>query len=111
MVPFSDMIRNKLGLELQEITQEDSASTGFQPGKGLLVHTVEKDSPAEKAQLLPGFLVTAVDGESTGDLMMAGNALSVKQRGDRVRLSVVVPRRLANNFVQFSQGTVELQTR
>jgi S1-C subfamily serine protease len=111
MVPFTDMIRRKLGISLREITQDDSARTGFQPGKGLLIEAVEKGSPSEQSELQPGFLVTAVDGEATGDLMMAGNALSVKQKGESTTLTVVVPRRLRNNFVQLIQQPVQLQVK
>jgi S1-C subfamily serine protease len=111
MIPFAQMIRNKLGLSLRELTQEDAASSRFQPGKGLLIEAVEEGSPAERAQLQRGFLVTAIDGEPIGDLMMAGNALSPKQKGERTTVTVVVPRRRGNNFVQFSEARVELQTR
>jgi S1-C subfamily serine protease len=111
MVPFTDMIRRKLGISVREITQADSTRTGFQPGKGLLIESVEKGSPGESAELQPGFLITAVDGETTGDLMTAGNELSVKQKGDHTTLMVVVPRRLGNSFVQLIQHSVELPVR
>jgi len=110
MVPFSEMIPNKVGLSLREIRQEDTATTGFQPNQGLLIESVQKGSPAERAQLQPGFLVTAVDGAATGDVMLAGVKLSGKQQGDRVTLTVVVRRRLGK-FVQFREARVELPVR
>ena len=111
MVPFGEMIMNKVGLSLREISEEESANTGFQLGKGVLIDAVQKGSPAESAQMQSGLFVTAVDGESTGTLMNAGMALSGKQRGDRVAVTVAVPQRLGNRFVQFRGATVEMRVR
>jgi S1-C subfamily serine protease len=110
MVGFPEMIQNKLGLTLREVRKEDKATTGFQPGQGLLIEAVQKGSPAERAQLQPNLLVTAIDGASTGGVMLAGMALSGKQQGDRVTVTVVVPQRLGN-FVHFTEARVEIQVR
>jgi S1-C subfamily serine protease len=110
MVPFPEMIQNRLGLTLREVRPDDKSSTGFQPGQGLLIESVEKGSPADRAQLQPRLLVTAIDGASTGGMMLAGLALSGKQEADRVTLTVVVPRRLGN-FVHFTEARVEMAIR
>ena len=39
-------------------------------GKGLQVENVEKGGPAEKAGILPGDLITAIDGENAGDMTL-----------------------------------------
>jgi S1-C subfamily serine protease len=111
MIPYAEMIHDKIGLSLRELNEQDPANTGFQQGKGLLVVGVQKGSPAERAQLQPGLLVTAADGNDTGDLMSAGNVLSGKRSGDRVTINVIVPRRLGNSFVQFSEARVNLRVR
>jgi S1-C subfamily serine protease len=107
MIPFTEMIRDKVGLSLREIRDEDAGSTRFRPNQGLLIESVQKGSPAERAQLQPGILVTAVDGAPTGGIMLAGFALSGKQSGDRATLTVAVPRRLGN----FVQARVEIPVR
>jgi serine protease Do len=110
MIPFPEMIQNKLGLMLREVRPEDKSVTGFQPGQGLLIESVQKGSPAERAQLQPNLLVTAMDGAPTGGVMLAGMALTGKQQGDRVTVTVVVPRRLGN-FVHFTEARVEMQVK
>jgi hypothetical protein len=55
-------------------------------------------------------LITAIDGQRTGDLIAVANILSRKKPGDRVQLSVVVRRRLGN-YTQLQQGAATVQVR
>jgi hypothetical protein len=38
-------------------------------------------------------------------------ALSELNKGDAVHLTVIIPRRIGSSFVEFRQGTVEIQVR
>lgn len=111
MVSFDELIRQKLGLELLNLTPQIAANFQVNPGEALYIEKVEANSPAEKAQLQPGFLLRAIDDQPTGDLLRAADALSGKKSGERVRLSVIVPRRLGNNYVEYRQGTAEAVVR
>lgn len=111
LVSFDELIRQKLGLELLNLTQQIAADFQINPGEGLYIGKVEANSPADKAQLQPGFLLRGIDDQPTGDLLHAADALSVKKSGDRVRLSVIVPQRLGNSFVRYRQGTAEAVVR
>jgi S1-C subfamily serine protease len=77
----------------------------------LFIDEVEKNSPADKAQLQRGFLLTAIDDRATGDLISVADILSTKKSGDRVRLSVVVPRRINNSYVDYPQASITLVVR
>jgi len=81
MITFQELVRQRLGVSLRNVT-----------GDGVLIEQVEKNSPADKAKLQPGFLLTAVDDRRAGDLLHAADIISTKQTGDRVRLSFIVPR-------------------
>jgi S1-C subfamily serine protease len=98
LVPFPDLIRQKLGLDL-----------GATSPQGLLISEVETNSPADRAQLQRGFLLTAVDGQPARDLWKVGNLLTTKQPGETVLLTVVVPRRPGGGYAR--QGTTTLQVR
>lgn len=98
LVPFPDLIRQKLGLDL-----------GAPSPQGLLISEVETNSPADRAQLQRGFLLTAVDGQPARDLWKVGNLLTTKQTGETVLLTVVVPRRPGGGYAR--QGTTTLQVR
>jgi S1-C subfamily serine protease len=111
LVPFDDLIRQKLGMELLNLTPQTAARFQVNQGEGLFIEKVERNGPADKAQLQSGFLLTAVDGQPTGDQVRVALALSQKKAGDRVRLTVVVPRRVGNSYVEFRQGMAEVLVR
>jgi serine protease Do len=111
LMPFDQMIRQKTGLGLRELTKEEAARFGMQTGKGLVIDEIEKNSPAEKGQLQRGYLLTDIDGQNIGGLFPVGNVLTSKQKGDKAHCTVVAPRRVAGNYVEFRQGTVDLTIR
>jgi S1-C subfamily serine protease len=110
-VPFDDLIRQKLGLVLLNLPPQTAASSPVKPGQGLFIEEVEKLSPAEKAQLQRGFLLTAIDDRATGDLIGVADILSTKKSGDLARLAVVVPRRISNSYVEYRQASITLAVR
>ena len=57
------MIRDKLGLNLEELTPQLAARYGVGASDGFLITGVEEDSPAAAAGLQRGMLVTAIDGQ------------------------------------------------
>lgn len=111
LVHFEDMIRQKLGLTLLEPSSQTAQRYGFNAGQGLFVEAVEKGGPAERARVERGYLLSAIDGHATADLRIVGEILSEKRKGDSVRLTVVVPRRLGGSYVEFRQGTVDITVR
>ena len=77
----------------------------------MLIDQVEKDSPAQLADLQRGYLITQVDGVPAVDLRDVGNIFASKSKGDRVRLTVVAQRRRGAGFVEYRQGTIDLEVR
>jgi len=112
LVPFDEMIRQKLGLTLKGTANPESpVDLGGQENKGMFIEQVEKDGPADRAQLQRGFLLLSVDGQAASDLKAVGSVLSDKAKGERVKLAVMVQRRLAAGFVEYRQGTVDVEVR
>jgi S1-C subfamily serine protease len=111
LIPFDQMIRQKTGLGLRELTKDEAARLGVQGSNGLIIDEIEKNSPAEKGQLERGYLLTEIDGQNIGGLFPVGNVLCSKQKGDQAHLTVVAPRRIAGNYIEFRQGTVDLKIR
>lgn len=110
LVSFEDLVRNRLGLTLLEITPQAAAGLGVQPGQGLFIDEVQKGSPAADAELQRGYLLTAMDGQQTSSLRSVAEVLSGKKKGESVQVAVVVPRRLGA-FVELQHGTAELEVR
>jgi S1-C subfamily serine protease len=111
LMPLEDLIRQKLGLTLLEATQRAAQRLGIRAGEGLFVEDVEKDGPADRAQLQRGYIVTAIEGQKAIQPRVVALTLAESNKGDAVHLTVVVPRRIGTSFVEFRQGTVEVQVR
>lgn len=56
-----------LGVSLGDYSTESAESLGYNPDEGVLIYQVFTGSPAEKAGLLPGDLILALDGIPAGD--------------------------------------------
>ena len=110
LLSFEDLVRQKLGLTVLEITPQAAERLGVRPGEALFIEEVEKGSPADRVQLQRGHMLAAVDEQTATTLRNVAEVLSAKKKGDSVRLTVIVPRRLGGH-VQFHQGTVDLEVR
>jgi S1-C subfamily serine protease len=104
------MIRDKLGLSLEELTPQLAARYGLGASDAFLVTGVQSDSPAAGAGLQGGILVTAIDGQLPADLSAAAKLLYAKKKGDPVQLGIAFQQRMGN-FNVLRQGAVELATR
>jgi serine protease Do len=112
------VIRGRIGVSITAVTKEVAESIGLGAPKGALVQGVEPGSPADKAGVEPGDIITQVDGrpvDKSGDLprIIAGttpgarSTLQVFRRGSRRDLNVTVgefeaekPRRVAEADAQ-----------
>jgi membrane-associated protease RseP (regulator of RpoE activity) len=80
--------RGFLGVQLIDITGDLRAHFGAPRDAGVLVSEVEKDSPAAKAGISVGDVITRIDGdrmESAGDVT---RAIRHKKKGDEARIEV-----------------------
>lgn len=72
MYGFLESRHGRLGINLESLTPQLGAYFGVQEGHGALVVSVEKDSPAEKAGLRAGDVITTIDSaeiKSPADVM------------------------------------------
>jgi len=110
LVPFEEVIRQKLGITLLEPNAQTARQLGVNPGDGLYVEEVDPDGPAGLAKLQRGIIITGIDKVKALEIRIVGERLSSCKRGESVALSLIVPRRVGN-FVEFRQGTVDLKVR
>ena len=65
------VIRGRIGVQLQELTQDIASSLGLQEARGALVAGVQQGGPAHKAGIRPGDVVVGYNGQpvqTTADL-------------------------------------------
>jgi len=81
--------RAKLGVTVQPITADLASSLGLSDVRGALVNQVEPGSPADRAGLRQGDVITEVAGRRVSDGNELRNAISNTAPGTSVALKVV----------------------
>jgi S1-C subfamily serine protease len=83
--------RAYLGVSLRDVDPQLARQFGLPVQEGVMVAAVGEDTPAGKAGIRPGEIITRIDGQEVtqgGDLR---RALRAHKPGDRVRLRLVGP--------------------
>ncbi len=104
----AELVRQRLGLHLQELTRELAANLGFPFYGGFVVTEVEKESPAAEARMEKYFVVRGVDNQTARDLVELGRALHAKRAGETARLNVIAPPK-RGSFGGFREGSVAVK--
>ena len=87
-----DELRGKrafLGVTLMDLTPELRAHFGATKASGVLVGSVEDNSPADKAGLRVGDVITAVDGKDIDSSWGLRSALRDKKENDTARIDYI----------------------
>jgi membrane-associated protease RseP (regulator of RpoE activity) len=82
------MGRGFLGVSLLDLTPELRAHFGVPEDTGVMVSQVEADSPAAKAGLKAGDILTGVDGEDLKSSFDVGRAVRRKKDGEVIALEI-----------------------
>ncbi len=85
-----------LGVELTELTPELRAHFGAGEDAGVLVGRVEEDSPAQRAGVRVGDVLTHVDGQEVGSSLDVLRQIRPRKDGEVVGLEVVRDGRVEN---------------
>jgi len=81
--------RGRLGVQIQDITPELAQSLNLKDSRGVLVDSVDAGSPAEKAGVRVGDVITAVNGARTDDGNTLRNHIAATPPGTDVALTVL----------------------
>lgn len=85
--------RGFIGVRLIEISEDLRKHYGASTDAGVLVSEVEADSPAAKAGIQVGDIITQADGDRVDSTWDLSRAVREKKTGDKVRLQVLRDRR------------------
>jgi S1-C subfamily serine protease len=115
LVPFPEMFRQRMGMDLQELTPDLVSQLGLdQLGgveAGLLITRVEPGSLAEKAKLQEYYILNQIGGLRVGNYMDAFLAVSQIQSGESTEVAVLVPHTRGNLILGYQHGKTELKLR
>jgi serine protease Do len=115
LLPFPELFRHRLGLELQELTADKAQQLGLEglggQESGLLVARVEKGSAAERASLREYDVINGIGNQRVRSYLDAYAALAPLTSGATVELSVLVPRTRGNLILGYREGEAGLKLR
>lgn len=102
--------RKFIGVGVQELNPELSEFFGVDKGTGILVSSVEKDGPADKAGLKVGDVIVTADGkrvERTQDLV---GLIQDKEKGDKITIEFIRDKkqRTAEVEVEEEEGSFDM---
>jgi serine protease Do len=91
-----EQLRNKghvtrgfLGIVIQQITPDLAKYFHLTSNKGILVSEVSKDSPAEKAGIKQGDVITAINGHPTEKIAEFRNYVAMQAPGTKAELTII----------------------
>ena len=80
--------RGWLGVQIQPVTADIAESLGMKGTEGALVTEPQADSPAAKAGVLSGDVITAVNGNAVKDARDLAKQIGAMASGSNVKLTV-----------------------
>ncbi len=89
IIKSGKVIRGWLGVSIQDLTPELAKSLNIKPQKGALVADVVKDSPAEKAGLKRGDVITDFGGKTVEDSTTLRNMVASTAPGKTVDMKIM----------------------
>jgi serine protease Do len=81
--------RGFLGVVIQQITPELARYFKLAANKGILVSEVSKDSPAEKAGIRQGDVITGINGRPAGNISEFRNYVAMQAPGTKAELTII----------------------
>lgn len=79
--------RGYLGVRIQPVSQDVADSLGLKQAKGALVDTAEKGTPAAKAGLKSGDIITTVNGAAVADSRELARKIGAMKPGSKVEVT------------------------
>ncbi len=84
---FGRTHRGWLGVKIQEVSDEIADSVGLPKAAGALVLEVSKDSPADKAGIAPGDIITNFDGKEITEMRYLPRMVAETKNGKTVSIT------------------------
>ncbi len=89
IIKHGKVIRGWLGVSIQDLTPDLAKALKIKETAGALVAGVEKDSPADKAGLKRGDLITGINAKAISDSVSLRNMIASTAPGTKVDVGIV----------------------
>jgi serine protease Do len=88
LIASGTVTRGFLGVGIQDVSRDIAESVGLDAARGALVTEPSKDSPADKAGVKSGDVITQVDGEDIDNALDLSRTIAGKNPGTTVELTI-----------------------
>jgi Do/DeqQ family serine protease len=88
LVEYGEVRRGQLGAQAQDLTPELAAAFSIKNRRGAVVTQVTPESPADRAGLKAGDVITAINGHAVRDSSDVHNAIGLLRVGQKVDITV-----------------------
>jgi serine protease Do len=88
LIKSGSVTRGFLGVGIQDVTRDIADSVGLKQAKGAVVTETTKGSPADKAGIKSGDVITAVDGDSVDGARALSRMIGGKAPGTSVEVTI-----------------------
>ncbi len=89
LIKFGSVKRGQLGVSMYTVTPDIAHSLGLQNAMGALVSQVVEGSPAEKAGIHTGDVITSVNGQPVKSNSELRNSIGLLRVGDKVEIGLL----------------------
>jgi len=89
LIKFGSVKRGQLGVSMYTVTPDIAHSLGLQNAMGALVSQVVEGSPAEKAGIHTGDVITSVNGQPVKSNSELRNSIGLMRVGDKVEIGLL----------------------
>ncbi|HMN44623.1 MAG TPA: DegQ family serine endoprotease [Povalibacter sp.] len=89
LIQYGEVKRGMLGVQLRNLTPAIAESLGLDSSKGALVGQVVEDSPAEKAGIKAGDIITSINGRTVSNSSETRNLIGLLRIGEKVDIGLL----------------------
>ncbi len=89
LIKYGEVKRGRLGAQAQDLTQQLAQAFNIPFRRGAVISHVEKDSPADRAGLKPGDIVTEINNKTVRNADMLRNNMGLLRIGQSVEMKIL----------------------
>jgi len=89
LLQFGEVKRGELGIAAQPLTQELAQAFGVNARYGVVIGRIRPESPADKAGLQVGDVITSIDDKPVRDVNSVKNRIGLVRLGQRLKLGII----------------------
>lgn len=89
-ISLAEILKERLGLHVRELRESEAALLGMQESGGLMIESVDPSSPAGEAEIQPGMLILAIEGDRIHSIDDTPRSLARLKSGDDVHLTLMI---------------------